>query len=53
MLFYNYVRFYTMFPIFTKRAHASESGPSADFSAATPKRPKSNPDSDVEDAIYC
>ena len=39
-----------MYPIFAKRAHASESGPSADVSAAAPKRPKSNPDSDVEDA---
>ena len=53
MLLYNYVRFYPMFPIFAKRAHTSESGPSADVSAAAPKRPKSNPDCDVEDAIYC
>ena len=50
MLLYNYVRLYPMFPIFAKRAQASESGPSADVSAAAPKRPESNPDSDVEDA---
>ena len=43
MLLYNYVRFYPIFPIFAKRAHASESGPSADVSAAAPKRPSPTP----------